>query len=203
MSRDYLHPDRPIAKHGSKLPHWQQGEVMQFVTFRLGDALPGEKVQAWKKQRDAWKQTWPPPWTAEQEKEYHLRFTAKLERWLDQGAGCCLFRDAEKRQLLEDVLMFQQGERQEHHAWVIMPNHVHLLFKPLLPMEKLIQPWKSLSARKIGSGSIWQPNYRDTLIRDFDHFVNAVRYIRRNPTKARLRPEEFTLWQSERALAVS
>jgi hypothetical protein len=38
------------------------------------------------------------------------------------------------------------------------------------------------------------------MIRDGDHFANAVRYIRKKPAK--LRHSTFTLWQSERALAV-
>ena len=92
-----------------------------------------------------------------------------------------------------------QSVRVEHHAWVIMPNHGHLLFTPQAPLEKLIQAWKTTSARRIGKGSIWQRNYRDTLIRDFDHFANAIRYIRRNPVKAKLPEGAFTLWQSPRA----
>ncbi len=95
-----------------------------------------------------------------------------------------------------------QGERVNHHAWVIMPNHVHLLFQPVNPLGILLQAWKSVSAKLIGQGSIWQANYRDTLIRDGEHFANAVRYIRRNPIKAKLREDCFTLWQSERALLV-
>lgn len=203
MSRDYLNPDEPIQKHGGKLPHWQQDEVMQFVTFRLGDALPREKVQQWRAQRQAWKATWPPPWTPEQEKEYHQRFTAKLERWLDQGSGSCLFKHHVNRAVLEEILMHFHGQRVDHHAWVIMPNHIHLLFKPMAPLDKLIQAWKSVSAKRIGKGSIWQPNYRDTLIRDREHFANAVRYIRRNPVKAKLPESAFTLWESERARLVS
>ena len=99
--------------------------------------------------------------------------------------------------------MRYQGERVHHHAWVIMPNHVHLLFKPVDPLEILLQAWKSVSAKRIGKGSIWQANYRDTLIRDGDHFKNAVRYIRNNPVKARLSGDQFTYWQSERAACVS
>ena len=139
MSRDYLHPDQPIQKHGLKLPHWQQGEAMQFVTFRLGDALPKEKIELWKTQRNAWNRTWPKPWTQEQEAEYHRRFTHRLERWLDAGAGSCLLRDPSNREILEKILMFDDGRKHEHHAWVIMPNHIHLLFKPLAPLESLIQ----------------------------------------------------------------
>lgn len=90
----------------------------------------------------------------------------------------------------------------EHHSWVIMPNHVHLLFRPVEPIAKLVQAWKSVSAKRMGKGTIWQPNYRDTLIRDGEHFANAVRYIRKNPGKARLREGQFTLWEGERARAV-
>jgi hypothetical protein len=36
-----------------------------------------------------------------------------------------------------------------------------------------------------------------------DHFINAVRYIRRNPIKAKLPDDAYTLWQSERAAAIS
>jgi putative transposase len=95
-----------------------------------------------------------------------------------------------------------QGDRYEHHAWVIMPNHVHLLFVPHVALEKLIQAWKSTSATRIGKGPIWQRNYRDTLIRDADHFANAVRYIRNNSMKAKLNEATFTLWQSPRAQRV-
>lgn len=199
MSRDYLNPDAPIETHRGALPHWMQDEVMQFVTFRLGDSLPKDKILEWKTQSQAWRATWPPPWTPEVEVEYHKRFTAKLERWLDQGSGSCLLRDAAMREILGELFMRFQGERAEFHAWVIMPNHVHLLFKPIEPIEKLVQAWKSVSAKRIGKGSIWQPNYRDTLIRDSDHFQNAVRYIRKNPEKANLRAGTFTLWESERA----
>jgi len=56
-----------------------------------------------------------------------------------------------------------------------MPNHLHLLFKPLVPMEKLIQAWKSTVSHKFGQGSIWQDNYCGTLIRDSKHFAGCVR----------------------------
>jgi putative transposase len=75
-----------------------------------------------------------------------------------------------------------------------------LLFTPMASLEKLMQSWKGVSSRRMGAGTIWQKNYRDTLIRDAGHFANAVRYIRRNPAK--LQQGTFTLWQSERALAI-
>lgn len=119
---------------------------------------------------------------------------------MDAGAGSCLLADSQCRRFLEETLMRDQGERVEHQAWVIMPNHVHLLSSPRVEIGSLLKIWKGVSARRIGKGSIWQRNYRDTLVRDSGHFANAVRYIRRNPR--RLSPGTFTLWESERALAV-
>jgi len=198
---DFLNESGEILKHGTILPHWQQGEVMQFVTFRLGDAMPATKLRLWKEELATWLAVHPKPWTPEKEEEYHQRFTWKLEGWLDEGAGSCLLSDPAYREIVGEVLMCFQGERVEHHAWVIMPNHLHLVFTPMIPIETLLKTWKGTSAHRIGQGSIWQKNYRDTLIRDGGHFANAVRYIRRNPVK--LREGSYTLWQGLRALAVS
>jgi putative transposase len=197
---DYLKSSEEIQKHGAHLPHWQQAETMQFVTFRLGDAMPKSKLRVWKDEHAIWLKHHPKPWSEQQEEEYHRRFTWKLERWLDEGAGSCLLADADARLILERTLMHDHPQRAIQHAWVIMPNHVHLLFTTQARLEVLMKTWKGVSARRIGMGSIWQKGYRDTLIRDGQHFANAVRYIRRNPAK--LPPDSFTLWQSERALAV-
>ena len=196
----YLDPDREIRKHGQELPHWQQGDSIQFVTFRLGDSLPAGKLRAWREERGTWLKFNPKPWTPEVERDHQKRFIGKLEAWLDEGAGSCLLKDPESRIFLRDALMAFQGEKVEHHSWVIMPNHVHVLFTPNLLLEKLMQAWKGVSARRIGKGKIWQKNYRDTLIRDGEHFANAVRYIRRNPAK--LREGTFTLWEGPMARAV-
>ncbi|MEO5713515.1 MAG: transposase [Luteolibacter sp.] len=197
---EYLDPSEEIQQHGKKLPHWQQSESMQFVTFRLGDAMPESTLHIWKQKHANWRQQHPQPWTPELEKEYHRQFTKKLEYMLDEGAGTCLLKDPGSRKILEETLMHDHDTRAIHHAWVIMPNHVHLLFTANARLELLMKSWKGVSARRIGQGSIWQKGYRDTMIRDAGHFANAVRYIRRNPAK--LSPGTFTLWQSERALAI-
>jgi len=40
------------------------------------------------------------------------------------------------------ILMKFHGEKYIHESWFMMPNHIHLLFKPLVPMEKPIEAWK-------------------------------------------------------------
>lgn len=193
----FLDPSDEIQKHGVKLPHWQQPDSMQFVTFRLGDAMPREKLDRWQEEYAIWMARHPRPWSPEVEREYQKRFIWKIEHWLDEGSGSCLLAEEAVRSLLAETLMHDEGTRAEHHAWVIMPNHAHLLFTAHHPLEQLMKSWKGLSARKIGRGSIWQKGYRDTMIRGSEHFANAVRYIRKNPAK--LRHGTFSLWESERA----
>ena len=197
---EYFNPSGEIARHVGRLPHWQQGEVMQFVTFRLGDAMPQSKLRKWKEDRGVWMERFPKPWSPEVEKEYYRRFYGRLEEWLDEGMGSCILRDPKNREVVERTLMYDEGRRVEHLSWVIMPNHVHMIFCPKVELALLLKDWKGLSARRIGTGSIWQRGYRDTMIRDAEHFANAVRYIRRNPAK--LGKGEYTLWESERALGV-
>ena len=60
--------------------------------------------------------------------------------------------------------MKAQGKWAEHEAWVIMPNHAHVLFRPLMPLQDLVKVWKGVSARRMKEGSIWQKDYRDRLI---------------------------------------
>ena len=170
---------------------------MQFVTFRLWDAMPQEKLDEWKSDLMLWNRHHPEPWSEEVRREYHNRFTWRLEEWLDAGSGSCLLAEPVIRGLLAETILRDQGSRAIHHAWVIMPNHAHLLFTPLRPIEKLLQTWKGVSARRIGRGPIWQKGYRDTLIRDESHFANVVRYIRRNPNG--LKRDSFTLWEGEMA----
>ena len=93
---------------------------------------------------------------------------------------------------------------------VVMPNHVHALFvqNPEWPLEKLIRSWKGFTARQINallarSGSLWQRDYFDRLVRDEKHFANCVRYIRWNPEKARLSEGEFVLCESEIAKGIA
>lgn len=153
---DFLNAADEIEKHGAQLPHRQQGEVMQFVTFRLGDSIPAIKLTDWREQRAIWLNFHPKPWSQEMENEYHQRFTKQMESWLDEGVGSCLFKYLENRRIMEEVLLRFQGDRVEYHAWVIMPNHVHLLFTPRDTLESLIKAWKGATARRIGQGSIWK-----------------------------------------------
>ena len=122
---------------------------------------------------------------------------------MDEGHGTCIFRQTECARLLADTIRFHEGIRTKLYAWVIMPNHVHILTGLLEPhqLPTLMESWKGYSARNLNQhlhrqGSLWQKSYHDRIIRNWDHFGNVVRYIRRNPGKANLRSDEYLAWES-------
>ncbi len=89
------------------------------------------------------------------------------------------------------------------HAWVVMPNHVHVLFslRKGHRLEDVVKSWKGVSARRINdllsrNGALWMADYFDRFIRDEEHFWNAARYVRQNPRKAGLKSGGFVLFES-------
>ena len=205
----FFNPYTDIRHTENRLPHWQQQSATYFVTFRLEDAVPMRLLKQWESEREAWLRIHPEPWTTEIEQEYYQRFSGAIERWLDAGHGACLLRRRECAKIVMEALNYFEGVRVVMICAVIMPNHVHTLLvqNPEWPLEKLTQSWKRFSARQINkilgrSGSLWQRDYFDRLVRDEKHFANCVRYIRRNPEKAGLSEGEFVLWESEMARAI-
>ena len=72
------------------------------------------------------------------------------------------------------------------YAYVIMPEHVHLVVSE--PEKGLLAT--SMQALKVSfirtsefKGTFWQKRYYDHNIRDYKSFTNKLRYIHRNPVK--------------------
>lgn len=200
----FFNPWAGIERTGHLLPHWQQPGATYFITFRLGDSVPASIRREWNREREAWLAYHPKPWELEVEKEYHERFSRRMEAWLDAGHGCCLLRDVRVRGVVEEGLRHFDGERYVHHAWVIMPNHVHALvsLRGEWRLEQVLHTWKSYTTHAINrelrrSGTLWKEDYFDRLIRDEVHFANCVRYIRRNPEKAKLGPGVWGHYETE------
>jgi putative transposase len=106
--------------------------------------------------------------------------------------------------IVDGTLRHFDGDRLALISSVVMPNHVHALFvqNPTHPLEDLLRSWKTFTARSINrlvgrSGTMWQRSYFDRLVRNEKHFRNCVRYIRRNPEKAHLKPREYILCESD------
>jgi len=150
------------------LPHFDHEGLVQLVTFRLADALPRSVV------------------TAGLDIE-------QLDAELDRGHGACLLGREDIAGIVRDVVHHFDGERYWLGPWVIMPNHVHVLIRPMrgYGLGAILHSWKSFSAKRIrsvigGSGSIWQREYFDRFVRDRTHFEIAVGYVHQNPVAAGL-----------------
>ena len=180
--------DGETTRHRRNLPHWQQGEAWVFVTWRLGDSLPKAKLDQWKEEREIWHQQHPEPWDDNTESEYHERFSQQIDQWLDQGSGSCVLKDSTNAKIVADALRHFDGERYDLASFVVMPNHVHVLFRPLgdHALPDILKSWKGFTAREINkrmgkTGALWQEEYWDRLIRNEPHFFKVVEYIRENP----------------------
>jgi putative DNA methylase len=157
------------------LPHFDAPDVTQFVTFQLHDSFPvtrrAEFEAILKEPDDSVKRR-------------------KLEAWLDRGHGECWLRRRGVAEIIEKILLEADGRDYRMQAWVVMPNHIHLVVDVWdVPLVKLINGWKGKSSRLANlllrrSGKFWQEDYYDTLIRDDAHLKLAVRYTEQNPVKA-------------------
>ncbi|MBI3695203.1 MAG: transposase [Acidobacteria bacterium] len=89
------------------------------------------------------------------------------------------------------------------HAFVVMPNHVHLLITPLLPVPRLLQSLKGATGRRanqflrVTGKAFWQEESYDHRVRDETEFRRVRAYVEENPVRAGLvqRPEDY-LWSS-------
>ncbi|MFO1485676.1 MAG: transposase [Verrucomicrobiaceae bacterium] len=194
--------DAVSTSYRGRLPHLTQAGAIYFVTFRLADSIPLEVARRWNADKTTWLAKNPAPWTTELEREYHRRFTMRLERWLDAGRGACVLRDTALRNEVAASLHHDDGKLYELGDWVVMPNHVHVLLRPLVvvPISKLLGPVKGSSARRINeslgfSGSLWMDESFDHIVRGMDSLRKFQRYIAQNPVKAGLTPETFSYEQ--------
>lgn len=170
-----------------KLPHWEQSGVTTFVTFRLADSMPQKELDQLRGEQEEWLAEHPLPWDEATQREHDELFSAQIEKWLDAGYGECILRDPDVRRIVEGRLRYFDGVKYRLYAFVIMPNHVHVVFMPLgeEKVKDVVQAWKSVSSRMIGrhlgrSGTIWMREYFDRAIRNGEHFERSVRYTLRN-----------------------
>ena len=199
----FFDPTQPVTTALHSRLHLQQGAVPCFVTWRMGDSLSQATLRKWKAEQEEWLRAHPKPWDQKTELNYLFRYERGINRRLRQGIGSCPLRDPEIAQIVADALHHFDGERYELIAYVIMPNHVHILFRPHPDhsLSKILHSWKGFTAKKINErlnrkGKLWSDEYHDRLIREDVHLRNCIRYIRRNPRKARLPHGQYLLWES-------
>ena len=127
----------------------------------------------------------------------HFFVTAHVAR------GVSPFTAEERNFCLTSLSKTRAKHRFHLFAYVVMPDHAHLLvqiFDSDLPA--IVRDWKRESAFAIGrarktTGALWQARYFDFILRRARDFAEKFEYIHQNPVAAGLveRPEDWR-WSS-------
>ena len=78
------------------------------------------------------------------------------------------------------------------HAFVVMPNHVHMLATPAVALPKLTKSLKGITAKRANAmlastgTAFWQEESYDHLVRHEREFEKIRNYIEGNPVRAGL-----------------
>jgi putative DNA methylase len=132
-----------------------------------------------------------------------------MDRILDRGSnGPRFLQRPEIARLVEDAL--RDGERRFHryqlHAFVVMPNHVHMLVTPAVVATQWLGPLKGFTSHQANQvlgtrgTAFWQDESYDHLVRSKTEFERIRAYIEQNPVTAGLvaTAEQFN-WSSAKA----
>jgi putative transposase len=186
--------DKAPAHHGwherGYLAHCDVPHVIQSITYRLADSLPKDVLLRMEAEAQSG--------ATDEERSRILR--RRIDAWLDGGHGACLLRDPAIAGMIIDNWRHFDPERYRLEAFVVMPNHVHVLIaiKEGVSLSDVVRSWKTYSAKQIAritdwKGTVWQADYWDRYIRDAEHYQRAMAYILANPVKAGL-AKETTEW---------
>ena len=176
-----------MTNYERRLPHWDLVEHALFVTFRLHGSLPTSRV-------------FPP------ERLTNGKAFVAIDRILDKTvSGPRYLGMPEIAAIVVECL--RDGEQRFHrydmHAFVVMPDHVHLLLNPHVVATKWLGPLKGFTAYRANqllgrSGKpFWQDESYDHLVRSDTEFERIRAYIEANPVNAGLvAAESCWCWSS-------
>lgn len=168
-----------MAFYRRRLPHLAEPGRAIFITWRLHDSLPPNRVF---------------PSEALTSGEAF----AAMDLLLDETrAGAFYLRQPAIADMIVEALEYNSAVLGHYvlHSFVIMPNHVHLLVTPTVTLPKLTRSLKGITAKRANTmlgltgRSFWQDESYDHLIRDDREFAKVRNYIEQNPVRAGLAKE--------------
>lgn len=207
---DATQPSHLLAGLHSRggLPHLKREGGVYFVTFRQAGTLPKEVLLRFKQEREAIVQqalAARRPLTWHEQEELFRWYSNRVDKHLDAGHGTCHLQNPELAELVAGAIGFFAGQRYELHAWVVMPNHVHVVVWPMPGhiLSDILHSWKSYTAHEINRRlpekvvPFWQGESYEHLVRDDEDLHRCCHYTLMNPVNASLcaRPEDWK-WSS-------
>jgi putative transposase len=163
-----------VSFHRRRLPHIYAPGQSLFVSWHLHGSLP--------------RSAYPPG------KLLSGQAFASVDHHLDAApSGPVYLRQEAVAQIVVDSI--RQGAELGHyilHAFVVMPNHVHVLLTPQVPPSRLLKSLKGCTAREANrilgrtGETFWQRESYDHWVRNQAEFQRIGAYIENNPVKAGL-----------------
>jgi len=200
---------RAVRTYQRSLPHWRQAGCTYFVTFRLADSVPDSVRREWEQEKKQWLERlgicydgerghWREAFQRLSPRERFLfeqHFNRRVQSCLDRGMGECHLREPACATVLLEELRRDDGHRHHLGDFVIMPNHVHLLITPIdmepksfrsTELEYILKSIKGASAAACNrlcnrTGSFWQADSYDHIVRSLGQLSAYREYIERNP----------------------
>jgi REP element-mobilizing transposase RayT len=159
-----------------RLPHVRQTDRSIFLTWRLFDSLPSNR------NFDAAALT-------------SGQAFAALDRLLDDArSGRLYLRQPTIADIVVEAIHYNANLLRHYllHAFVVMPNHVHLLMTPAIELPKLTKSLKGITAKRANVAlrrtgqPFWQEESYDRVVRGPEEFAGIRSYIEENPVRAGL-----------------
>jgi REP-associated tyrosine transposase len=190
-----------------RLPHWDVADATYFVTSCLAGSLPSHglsALRAYRAQLDS--RPCPADLTVDEwETTKHKLVFARFDWLLDHDSQVRWFEQPAAAQSVIESMYHFAGERYDLLAYVVMPSHIHWVFRPLpewcgaisdsndgrTPRERIMHSLKSFTGnecnRLLGrTGQFWQDESYEHCVRDDDELLRIINYVEQNPVKARL-----------------
>ena len=102
------------------LPHFDGGSIPQSITFRLCDSLPKAILDQWSREL-----------SAQSSELIDIEMRKRIAAYLDQGHGRCYLKVPRVAKIVQNAMLFFDKEKYLLSAWVVMPNHVHMVMTQL------------------------------------------------------------------------
>ncbi len=159
-----------------RLPHFYEEGRPVFLTWCLQGSLPSHRVFP-------------------AEALTSGQAFAALDRLLDEArGGVDYLRQPRIADLIVEGIRYNAEVLRHYslHAYTVMPNHVHLLVTPVIPLPKLTKSLKGITAKranamlKLKGKTFWQDESYDRLVRNGLAFDRIRNYIEQNPVRAGL-----------------
>jgi putative DNA methylase len=159
-----------------RLPQVSETDRAVFLTWRLHDSLPAHRLF--------------PPGSPTSGEAF-----AAMDRLLDTLlSGPTYLRQPAVAEMVVEAIQYGAETLRHYtlHAFVVMPNHVHLLVTPAVPLPRLTKSLKGITAKRANAilgltgVTFWQDESYDHVVRSQREFARIRSYIEDNPARAGL-----------------